>query len=162
MTETLVHVTTLDQWKSVLDVWFVQEYEWSSGDQKYHQSYFNDGVRELLLNKDNDIVIPIPGKREPISYSEFMTQQKDDKQTAMVSDQVYKPSHYQLLDGTQVKDHITSLTDHMSGVRAWATGNAIKYLARAGRKDDLVKDLKKAQENIQIIIDDIENRGYDK
>lgn len=74
----------------------------------------------------------------------------------LVSDAIYKPSHYQLEDGTQVKDHITSLTAHMSGVRAWATGNAIKYLARAGRKDDMVKDLKKAQENIQIIIDDIE------
>lgn len=71
-------------------------------------------------------------------------------------DPIYKPSHYQLEDGTEVKDHITSLTAHMSGVRAWATGNAIKYLARAGRKDDMIKDLKKAQENIQIIIDDIE------
>lgn len=80
----------------------------------------------------------------------------------LVPDPIYKPSHYQLEDGTQVKDHITSLTAHMSGVRAWATGNAIKYLARAGRKDDIVKDLKKAQENIQIIIDDIEKRGYDK
>lgn len=77
-------------------------------------------------------------------------------------DDIHKPSHYQLEDGTQVKAHITSLTAHMSGVRAWATGNAIKYLARAGRKDDMVKDLKKAQENIQIIIDDIEKRGYDK
>lgn len=85
-----------------------------------------------------------------------MTQQTDDNNTGMVSDPVYKPSHYQLVDGTQVKDHITSLTAHMLGVRAWATGNVIKYLARAGRKDDMVKDLKKAQENIQIIIDDIE------
>lgn len=85
-----------------------------------------------------------------------------DSDFTMVSDPVYKPSHYQLEDGTQVKDHITSLTAHMSGVRAWATGNAIKYLARAGRKDDMVKDLKKAQENIQIIIDDAEKWGYDK
>ena len=77
----------------------------------------------------------------------------------LVSDPIYKPSHYQLEDGTQVKDHITSLTAHMYGVRAWATGNVIKYLARAGRKDDMVKDLKKAQENIQIIIDDIEKEN---
>lgn len=75
------------------------------------------------------------------------------------TDDVHKPSHYQLEDGTQVKDHITSLTAHMSGVRAWATGNAIKYLARAGKKDDIIKDLKKAQENIQIIIDDIEKEN---
>ena len=84
-----------------------------------------------------------------------MTEQNIDNQL----DPIYKPSHYQLEDGTQVKDHITSLTAHMSGVRAWATGNSIKYLARAGRKDDMVKDLKKAQENIQIIIDDIEKEN---
>ena len=39
-----------------------------------------------------------------------------DSDFTMISDQVYKPSHYQLDDGTQVKDHITSLTAHMSGV----------------------------------------------
>lgn len=157
MAETVVHVTTLEQWKSVLDVWFKNGYSWYSGDQKYHKSYFKEGIRELLLDNDNDILtLRTPGTREPILYKDFMAQQKEDNNTEMVSDPVYKPIHYQLEDGTQVKDHITSLTAHMLGVRAWATGNAIKYLARAGRKDDMIKDLKKAQENIQIIIDDIE------
>lgn len=159
MAETVVHVKTLDQWKSVLDVWFKQGYSWYSKVQSYQEGYFNIGKRELLLDEDNDILVPILGKREPISYQEFMAQQKDDNQTEIVSDQVYNPSYYQLEDGTHVKDHITSLTAHMYGVRAWATGNAIKYLARAGRKDDMVKDLKKAQENIQIIIDDIEKEN---
>ncbi len=98
-------------------------------------------------------------KDDYIEYEDFMAQQTDDNQMEMGLDPVYKPGHYQLEDGTQVKDHITSLTAHMSGVRAWATGNAIKYLARAGRKDDMVKDLKKAQENIQIIIDNIEKEN---
>lgn len=162
MTETVVYVTTLDQWRSVLDIWFKQGFSWPEDGQSYNQEYFTRGQRVLLLDKDNDILIPTPGKREPISYQEFMANQKQDHQMAMTSDLVYKPSHYQLEDGTQVKDHITSLTAHMSGVRAWATGNAIKYLARAGRKDDMVKDLKKAQENIQIIIDDAEKWGRDK
>lgn len=156
MTETVVHVTTLKQWKSVLDIWFEQGYGWYYEAKEYHEEYFNSGQRELLLYNDKDILLPTPGKRESIEYSEFMAQQKtDDNQM----DPIYKPSHYQLEDGTQVKDHITSLTAHMSGVRAWATGNAIKYLARAGRKDDMGKDLKKAQENIQIIIDDIEKEN---
>lgn len=99
-----------------------------------------------------------------LSFAEFIQEYYPDEikslePTEDMSDPIYKPSHYQLEDGTQVKDHITSLTAHMSGVRAWATGNAIKYLARAGRKDDMVKDLKKAQENIQIIIDDIEKEN---
>lgn len=78
MTETVVHVTTLEQWKSVLDVWFEHGYSWYSGDKEYHGGYFKDGIRELLLNKDNDILIPTPEKREPISYKEFMAQQKED------------------------------------------------------------------------------------
>ncbi|WP_459524672.1 hypothetical protein [Leuconostoc lactis] len=78
MTETVVHVTTIEEWKSVLDVWFEHGYSWYSGDKEYHGGYFKDGIRELLLNKDNDILIPIPEKREQISYKEFMTQQKED------------------------------------------------------------------------------------
>lgn len=169
MTETVVHVTTLWQWQSVLDVWFKQGYDWGlfNTHNDYREEFYHDGSRQLGLNMNDYARISYwslnnyPGDNL-IEYSDFMSQQKDDNQTEMVSDPVYKPSHYQLEDGTQVKDHITSLTAHMSGVRAWATGNAIKYLARAGRKDDMVKDLKKAQENIQIIIDDIEKWGCDK
>lgn len=40
MTETVVYVTTLEQWKSVLDIWFEQGYSWYSGGQKYHEVYF--------------------------------------------------------------------------------------------------------------------------
>ena len=83
----------------------------------------------------------------------------DSLERATSFNDISKPSHYQLPDGTQVKEHIASLTADMNGVRAWATGNAIKYLARAGKKDDIIKDLKKAQENIQIIIDDIEKEN---
>ena len=35
-------------------------------------------------------------------------------------------------------------------------GSAVKYVARAGRKDDIIQDLKKAQEFIQFEIDAIE------
>lgn len=77
MTETVVHVTTLEQWKSVLDIWFKNGYSWYSGDQKYHKSYFKKGVRELLLDEDNDILILTPGEREPISYKDFVAQQKE-------------------------------------------------------------------------------------
>ena len=45
-------------------------------------------------------------------------------------------------------------------IRDWGLnfnlGNAVKYLARAGRKDDIVQDLKKAKEYIQFEIDAIE------
>lgn len=78
--ETVVRVTTLEQWKAILDVWFFEHgYKWYSGDKEYHAEYFKSGSRELLLNKDNDILVPTPGKREPISYKEFMAQQKEGK-----------------------------------------------------------------------------------
>lgn len=38
-------------------------------------------------------------------------------------------------------------------------GNAVKYLARAGRKGDMVEDLKKAQQYIQFEIDALAAEG---
>lgn len=59
------------------------------------------------------------------------------------------PEHYNRLN-PQPKDVI----------RAWGLnfnlGSAVKYISRAGYKDDIVQDLKKAQEFIQFEIDAIE------
>ena len=64
--------------------------------------------------------------------------------------QVKSPKHYTEGRKFEPKDVI----------RDWGLnfnlGNAVKYLARAGRKDDIVQDLKKAQEYIQFEIDAIE------
>ena len=63
---------------------------------------------------------------------------------------VKHPSHYAEGRNYEPKDVI----------RDWQLnfnlGNAVKYIARAGRKDDIVQDLKKAQEYIQFEIDAIE------
>ena len=125
---------------------------------------FMDYARKTVMILDNEDwgYASVPWiRKEPrykdeiiITFSEFKSQYLDNLTETI--DDIHKPSHYQLPDGTQVKEHIASLTADMKGVRAWATGNAIKYLARAGKKDDIIKDLKKAQENIQIIIDNIE------
>lgn len=77
MTETVVHVTTLEQWKSVLDVWFKQGYSWPETGQSYNKEYFERGKRELLLDNDNDILVPTLIKREAILYADFMAQQKE-------------------------------------------------------------------------------------
>ena len=66
------------------------------------------------------------------------------------NDAVKQPSHYVEGRKYEPKDVI----------RDWGLnfnlGNAVKYIARAGRKDDVVQDLKKAQEYIQFEIDAIE------
>lgn len=65
-------------------------------------------------------------------------------------DPVKHPSHYVEGKKYEPKDVI----------RDWGLnfnlGNALKYIARAGRKDDIVQELKKAQEYIQFEIDAIE------
>ena len=64
------------------------------------------------------------------------------------------PEHYNRLN-PQPKDVI----------RAWGLnfnlGSAVKYISRAGHKDDIVQDLKKAQEFIQFEIDAIEGARKD-
>lgn len=83
MTETVVHVTTLEQWKSVLDVWFKQGYAWSYINEGYMEELFNKGSRQLGLNVNGEHEISYwshngyKGKNI-IEYSEFMAQQKDD------------------------------------------------------------------------------------
>ena len=68
---------------------------------------------------------------------------------------VINPEHYNRLN-PQPKDVI----------RLWGLnfnlGNAVKYVARAGHKDDIVQDLKKAQEYIQFEIDAIEEERKKK
>lgn len=80
MTETVVHVTTLEQWKSVLDVWFAQGYKWNHiNDKRYMEHIFNDSSRYLILDKKY-IRQSLNNFRERpfIEYSEFMAQQKED------------------------------------------------------------------------------------
>lgn len=70
----------------------------------------------------------------------------------MTEDAVKRPSHYMLEDGTEVKNHIRSILGD-EGFKSWAIGNAIKYVSRYKDKGKPIQDLKKAQENIQMVID---------
>lgn len=69
-----------------------------------------------------------------------------------IEDVVKRPSHYMLEDGTEVKNHIRSILGD-EGFKSWAIGNAIKYVSRYKDKGKPIQDLKKAQENIQMVID---------
>lgn len=80
MTETVVHVTTLEQWKSVLDVLFEQGYKWNHiNDKRYMEHIFNDGSHYLILDKKY-IRQSLNNFRERpfIEYSEFMAQRKEN------------------------------------------------------------------------------------
>ena len=132
MTETVVHVETIEQWKSVLDVWFKQGYSWYSGDKTHMKNYFKDGGRELLLDKDNDILIPTSGKREPITYSEFMAQQKEDNKMATVyevSQSVF--DKLQMIKAHECTSLIGSITWNAGFIQSIEVGNKaiLRYLA---------------------------------
>lgn len=71
-------------------------------------------------------------------------------------DNIKRPSHY--VDGRKYEPKDV--------IRDWSLnfnlGSAVKYISRAGRKDDIIQDLRKAQEFIQFEIDAItEERGKD-
>lgn len=73
-----------------------------------------------------------------------------------VSNVIKRPSHY--VDGRKYEPKDV--------IRDWGLnfnlGSSVKYIARAGRKDDIVQDLKKAQEFIQFEIDAIEKERIEK
>ena len=76
----------------------------------------------------------------------------NENENQRLFDAVKYPSHYMLEDGTEVKNHIRSILGD-DGFKSWAIGNAIKYVSRYRDKGKPVQDLKKAQENIQMVID---------
>ena len=92
MTETVVHVTTLEHWKSVLDVWFAQGYEWNSNNENnqsgrfrtYYYEAFRDGCRQIALGDKIYFYGRNGYKGKAIEYSEFMAQQKSDNKMATV------------------------------------------------------------------------------
>ena len=60
------------------------------------------------------------------------------------------PNHYWFPGGVETID----ITRHMD----FLTGNAVKYLTRAGRKGDRLTDLKKAEQYIKWAIENEENQ----
>lgn len=74
-----------------------------------------------------------------------MATQKNNTQ----KDYIHHPEHY-----------CYSKYEPKDVIRAWGLnfnlGSAVKYIARAGRKDDIIQELKKAQQFLQFEIDAIE------
>lgn len=110
MTETVVHVTTLEQWKSVLDVWFKQGYEWMISGCTYAENNFEEhGSRQLGLVDDGGKYICYWRNNNYngdnlIEYSEFMAQQKEDNKM-----ETYYVTQEQLDSIQELKDRLFPL-----------------------------------------------------
>lgn len=57
------------------------------------------------------------------------------------------PKHYEVLDGVEAIELIASSLS-LAEFRGYCLGNILKYRLRAGKKDDIKKDIKKADEYI--------------
>lgn len=88
MTETVVHVTTLSQWRNVLDILFKQGYSWNSGSKEYKDIFFkDDDARYLRTWPDYTItyssVPTYTTTAKLMEHYEFVVQQKEDNMTTI-------------------------------------------------------------------------------
>lgn len=132
MKETVVRVSTIEEWKAVLDVWFKQGHTWLSGDNKdYREEYFDSGVRKLLLTRNNNI-LKSPYTNKPfIRYADFMSQQKEDNkmETYYVTQSVFDT--LQRIRANEDTSLIGSITWNAQFIESIKVGNKaiIRYLA---------------------------------
>lgn len=153
MTETVVHVTTLEQWKSVLDIWFKQGYKWNGNYQDSHQGRFKnyyyeafrDGCRQLAVSDKKSICFYGRNgyKGKTIEYSEFMAQQKEDNKMAMVygvSQSVF--DELQRIKAHEVTSLIGAITLNAKLLKSIEVGNKaiLRYLADDPAIEFKVKD----------------------
>ncbi|WP_370928749.1 hypothetical protein AB3363_02210 [Leuconostoc mesenteroides] len=159
MTGTVVHVTTLEQWKSVLDVWFEQGHKWYSGDKEYLEQYFRNGDRYLLLDDDNNILKPTPGQRDYIEYSEFMAQQKEDEKMTTI----YEVSQSVFDELQRIKAHegtslIGAIVANAKFIKSIEIGN--KAILRCLADDPAIEFKVKEQLYRLYLVDVLGQRNY--
>ena len=79
-----------------------------------------------------------------------------------MGDNVNHPNHYQNIAGVEAIDILNDVVKDLPGTQAAMLWNTLKYLLRFQKKNG-VEDLKKAQNYLQRLIDEIEAvHGTDK
>lgn len=85
-----------------------------------------------------------------IPVSDYLNPKSNDTDEYIGFDKVYD-------DVSNPKHYCYSKFEPKDVIREWELnfnlGNAVKYIARAGRKDDIVKDLQKAKQYIEFELD---------
>ncbi|CYX58179.1 gp29 [Streptococcus suis] len=78
-----------------------------------------------------------------------------NKMETEIYDNVTKPKHYQGKYGMEALEVVKNFIWDLAGERAYYWGNVIKYLLRFQQKNG-VEDLKKARQNLDWLIEDME------
>lgn len=74
----------------------------------------------------------------------------------LTSEMVNHPKHYQSNNGVECIDAINAATEGLTGIEAFDTGSAIKYLWRWKKKENPIQDIKKAIWYLNNLIENIE------
>ena len=62
-----------------------------------------------------------------------------------MTDQIKNPQHYKIFPDMEARDIIRAVLTPAE-YKGWIKGSALKYRLRAGKKDDVQKDINKAEE----------------
>lgn len=101
-----------------------------------------------------DLATDLDTEATYVTVSEFLNpptiEQEIEKDKFLTFDDIKQPSHY-----------CYSKFEPKDVIREWGLnfnlGNVVKYVARAGRKDSTIKDLKKARQYLDFEIEFLEN-----
>lgn len=115
MTETVVHVNTIEEWKAVLDVWFEQGYSWPLGGKEYSAEIFENGGRFLFLDDCITYSRLNFNRKKSIEYADFLAQQKEDNkmETYYVTKEQLDLIEYLKSDRLPFYNLVYSTTDEM-------------------------------------------------
>ena len=79
-------------------------------------------------------------------------------------EQVKSPQHYKIVREIEAKDIIEASLDtladkaNLTPYECYCLGCFLKYRLRAGKKDDIAKDIAKSEEYLKFITEDIEDK----
>ena len=125
----------------------------------YPKDVFLSGSDSLCLRVENGKAIGHDGlswyeSKEEYKDYELIRYHKGMLEDAI--DDVKSPKHYKL-EGLDIEcKHVIKAILGKEGYKNWCHGTALKYLFRAGKKEDELKDFKKTKEYISWIIEEME------
>lgn len=136
---------------------FVNKDRFMNGFEKYGYDGFVGVTLDNNIQYANNEYSPSAHNEKEVEWSDFRQGLELSwlVEGETTGDAVHKPSHYQLEDGTEVKDHIRSLLGD-EGFKSYAIGNAIKYIGRYADKENPKQDLQKSQEYLDMVIEVLE------
>lgn len=148
-----------------LDILDYEDYFGVKPEHPYAVADFRDGQCAGLYprvktekREDKDYKLPVDNSEiENVAKGNFFEEPDEVEKNV-------NPAHYKMIppeayskfpDGIEYFDLMTYVLSHHQPVHAHAIGQSLKYLLRAGKKDLLVQDLKKARWYLNYLIDEI-------